>query len=322
VPLFQAIQGSDAPPATALSGTVPESIQESFARTVIGSIGFDFDRGRLDTAVHPFCSGSIDDTRLTTRYRENDMQDALYACLHEAGHGLYEQGFDPQWRGTPLAEARSAGIHESQSRFWENRVGRSRAFWQHWGPKLPSSLLESLGAKNVPSVDELYRATNRVGASFIRVEADELTYNLHVILRYRIEQKLMAGDLSASEVPAAWDDGMEELLGIRPPDVLRGALQDIHWGLGLFGYFPTYALGNCYAAALAQAMERDLPLDQLISEGTFGPVLDWLRAKVHRRGCAVGTIALLEESTGAGLSAQPLLSYLEQKYTPLYGLAS
>jgi carboxypeptidase Taq len=293
-----------------------ESAQEAACRAALQAIGFDFDRGRLDRSAHPFCTGSFGDVRLTTRYSKDNVLDALGSAMHEGGHGLYEQGLCTEHMGTPLGEAASLGIHESQSRLWENHVGRSRAFWQWSQPMLRSKLgLEVDGY----SADDLWRASNRVEPSLIRVEADELTYDLHVMVRFELEQALLDGSLAAKDLPAAWNAGYRQALGIEVPDDRRGCLQDVHWSCGLFGYFPTYTLGNLYAAQFASAVRRDIPdLDDQHARGDFAPLLAWLRDKVHRHGRRFDPAELCRRATGAALSADPFVAYLEQKLHAVY----
>ncbi|HET6164082.1 MAG TPA: carboxypeptidase M32 [Planctomycetota bacterium] len=293
--------------------------QAEFGLAVIRAMGFDLDAGRVDLATHPFCSGiGPGDTRLTRRYDLNDLRPALYGIVHEAGHGLYEQGLAPELRWTPLGSASSLGIHESQSRLWENVVGRSRPFWERFLPDLrrlfPSEFRDV-------TADQMYRAVNEVATSLIRVEADELTYNLHVLLRFEIERALFAGNLDVDDVPAAWGEKCGELLGVRPKNDAEGCLQDIHWSMGAFGYFPTYTLGNLYAAQLYEAAQRDLgDLDGLIAHGEFAPLREWLRAKIHRHGRRFLPAELVFRATGADPSAEPFLRYLRAKLEDVYGI--
>jgi carboxypeptidase Taq len=257
------------------------------------------------------------DVRLTTRYDERFIPAALFGTMHEAGHGLYEQGLDPAHVYTPMAAAVSLGIHESQSRMWENVVGRSRPFWQHYYPLLQ---LEFSSLKDVP-LEAWYFAINAVRPSFIRVEADEVTYNLHIMLRFDLERRLIGGKLPVRDVPAAWNDGMKSLLGITPPTDAEGCLQDIHWSMGIFGYFPTYALGNLYAAQFFAQAQRDIPqLDARIARGELRPLREWLRARIHRHGQRYRAGELVQVVTGRPLSPQPFLEYLNAKFRPLYGI--
>jgi carboxypeptidase Taq len=318
VPLVRAIAGTGRKPAK-IEGTFPEAKQREFAMLVARDMGFDFDAGRLDTSAHPFCSGlSPLDVRLTTRYDETDFRGALFGTMHEAGHGLYEQGFDPRHTYTPMAEAASTAIHESQSRMWENLVGRSRAFWTHYYPKLRAFFP---GALDRLSLDDFYFAVNEVEPSFIRTEADEVTYNLHIMVRFEIEHGLFSGKISVSELPSLWNRKMEEYLGITPPNDAQGVLQDTHWSIGLFGYFPTYALGNLYAAQFFEAAKREIPdLEGKIARGDLLPLREWLRKRIHERGMFHRPKELCREVTGTTLDAGHFTRYLETKFGALYGL--
>jgi carboxypeptidase Taq len=293
--------------------------QAEFGLAVIRAMGFDLDAGRVDLATHPFCSGiGPGDTRLTRRFDANDLRPALYGIVHEAGHGLYEQGLATELRWTPLGSASSLGVHESQSRLWENIVGRSRAFWQRFLPDLRR--LFPAEFRDV-SVDAIYRAVNEVATTLIRVEADELTYNLHVLLRFEVERALFSGDLDVADVPAAWSAQSQELLGIRPSNDAEGCLQDIHWSMGAFGYFPTYTLGNLYAAQLFEAAQRDLgDLDGAIARGEFTPLRQRLRDKVHKHGRRYLPSQLVFRATGEEPSAEPFLRYLRTKLGDVYGI--
>jgi len=255
VPLIAAIRDCGrAPDESILCRRYPVEAQREFALEAARLIGFDFNAGRLDTAPHPFCTGiGPGDTRLTTRYNERHFAGAFFGTLHEAGHGMYEQGLDRQAFGTPLGQACSLGIHESQSRLWENFVGRGMAFWRYFFPKAQQAFPEALAGA---SLKDFHWAINRVQASFIRVEADEATYNLHILLRFDLERALLAGNLAPRDVPGAWNDSFRAYFGLVPPDDARGCLQDIHWSGGMLGYFPTYALGNMIAAQLFEAARR------------------------------------------------------------------
>jgi carboxypeptidase Taq len=292
---------------------VPLEAQVAFNERLLRDMGFDLEAGRLDKSMHPFTQGMAPgDVRLTTRYREDDWLNAVFSTLHEGGHGLYEQGLPEADWGTPLGEAASLSIHESQSRFWENRVGRSRAYWElvlpiaqhHFGAALAGA-----------TVDEVLRAINVVNPSFIRVEADEATYNLHILLRFQLEEALFSGSLEVEGLSDAWDEGMEKLLGIRPPDAARGFLQDVHWSCGLFGYFPTYTMGNLYAAQLAVAFEREQgSIDAKIHAGDLASMREWLREKIHRHGREFPAAELAVRATGEALNPDYFLKYLEAKY--------
>lgn len=283
--------------------------QEAFVRAVVADFGYDFERGRLDPTVHPFCQTvGPGDVRITTRYDPDHLTNALFGTMHEAGHALYEQGFRRDDQGTLLASHASLGVHESQSRLWENHVGRGRPFWQgRYG-----ALREAFpGAFDELSLDRFLRAVNRVAPSFIRVEADEVSYPLHVLMRYDLEVALLDGDLAPRDLPGAWNEAMRELLGVVPPDDAQGCLQDVHWSLGMFGYFPTYALGSMMSAQLWEAIGRDLPsLDEDLAAGRFAPLLGWLRERVHAPGARLEPDELLERATGAPLAADAYLRHL------------
>ncbi|MBL8748328.1 MAG: carboxypeptidase M32 [Planctomycetes bacterium] len=295
---------------------VDEARQEQFVRAVVQSMGFDFQRGRIDRSAHPFCTTTGDDVRLTTRFRRDNVLDALGSTMHEAGHGLYEQGLEPAHRGTPLGETCSLGIHESQSRFWENHVGRSAAFWS-WCWPLAQRTLGTVC--NGHTADSVFRSANVVRPSLIRVEADEVTYDLHVMVRFELEREMIDGDLGAPDLPSRWDRLYESYLGIRVPDDRSGCLQDVHWSCGLFGYFPTYTLGNLYAAQLAAAMDRSLGgLAELLRTGRFEVVREWLRRNVHRHGRRHRPAELCLLATGSPLSAEPFLQHLERKVAVLH----
>jgi carboxypeptidase Taq len=275
-------------------------------------MGFDGAAWRLDAAPHPFAQGiGPGDTRITTRYDHDDLAMALYSALHEYGHGLYEAGIDPRLRRTPLAQPVSLGVHESQSRLWENVLGRSRPFCAWALPRLKAQLPGGLDGLDP---DGLYHAVNTVQPSLIRVEADETTYNLHVVLRLELEIALVEGALAPGDVPAAWAEGMERLLGLEVPDDAQGALQDVHWGAGMLGYFPTYTLGNLMAAQLWERLRADSPeLDAQIERGEFGPLREWLREEIHRHGRKYAPRELLHRVTGEELRIEPFLAYLRAK---------
>jgi carboxypeptidase Taq len=287
------------------------------ALEVAAAMGFDAEHWRMDDAVHPFASSiTPSDVRVTSRWDEQDLS-GLLAVMHEVGHGLYEAGVDPALARTTLGSGVSMGIHESQSRLWENQVGRSLPFWRHWHPRA-QELFPSLAGL---SAEDLHRALNVVHPTLIRVEADEATYSLHVILRFELEVALVEGTLAVADLPAAWNDRMRELLGIEVPDDAHGCLQDVHWAHGSIGYFPTYALGNVVAAQLWEAARRDLPgLDDALAAGDCAPLLGWLREHVHRHGRLLDPPDLVERAAGGPLDPAPLLAYLEDKYGALYGL--
>jgi len=304
---------------TALGGHFAAEDQRRFNRAVAGRLGFDFERGRLDESVHPFTTEVGDDVRITTRVSEQDLRYALFSTLHETGHALYELGLDPAARGTPRGTACSMGMHESQSRLWENLVGRSEAFWR-WLWPLAAKAFPALQGRSVAAA---LLAANEARPSLIRTEADELTYNLHIILRFELEQALLAGDLGIDDLPTAWRAKMRHYLGVEPLTDREGVLQDVHWAEGLFGYFPTYSLGNLYAAQLYDAAGRDLgPLDDAFARGDFSPLLDWLRRQVHVHGQTFQAPELVARATGAAPSAEPLLAHLRRKLEWLEAMAS
>ncbi|MCB9878518.1 MAG: carboxypeptidase M32 [Planctomycetes bacterium] len=293
--------------------------QRGFVREVVAAMGFDFDRGRLDTSAHPFCTSIAGDVRLTTRFHDDNVLDALGSTMHEGGHGLYEQGLPREPFGSPLGEAVSLGIHESQSRLWENHVGRSAAFWQWCWPVAQRHLGAACDGQSAQSVHAL---SNLVAPSLIRVEADEATYDLHVMVRFELEQGLIGGDLPVAELPQRWNALYRDHLGVEVPDDRRGCLQDVHWSCGLFGYFPTYTLGNLYAAQFAAAADQALGgLAPLLAKGEFAPLREWLRENVHRHGRRYLPAELCQRATGAALSSEPFLAYLERKLFDVYGVA-
>ncbi len=320
VPLVAALAASGRKaPADILGREYPVERQQVFGQAAAAAIGFDFGAGRLDVTTHPFCSGiGPGDCRLTTRYNARHFNEGFFGILHEAGHGIYEQGLPADHFGTPLGSACSLGIHESQSRLWENQVGRSRVFWEHFFPRARQVFPEAL---HDVGLDDFVFAANDVRPSFIRVEADEATYNMHIILRFELEQALMAGDLAAADVPAAWDEKFQKSFGLTPPDAARGCLQDIHWSMGGIGYFPTYTLGNLYAAQFMEQARQDVgDLDVDFRRGEFGRLKGWLNENIHRQGQRYRPAELCRRVTGQPLSHGPLLEYLRRKYAPLYGL--
>jgi carboxypeptidase Taq len=318
--LVQRIVGSRKKPDTAfLKAGYEPAKQREFSRRVLKAIGYDFQRGRLDETAHPFTiTLGRADVRLTTRYNPSFIVSGIFGTIHEAGHGLYELGIGEELAGTLLADGASMGIHESQSRMWENLFGRSLPFWQHFFPDLQALFPDALAGIGV---EEFYRGINAVQPSLIRVEADEVTYNLHILARFELEKRLIAGELGVEDLPVAWNQQYRDLLDIDPPDDAQGVLQDIHWSMGSFGYFPTYALGNLYAAQLFHVLRRDLSgLDQHLARGEFAPILAWLREKVHRLGRTLPATELCRQVTGQDLDPGFLLSYLEGKYGGIYGL--
>jgi carboxypeptidase Taq len=307
------------PARTILEQSYDLDRQWAYNEWLVRTIGFDFAAGRIDRTTHPFASGlGSGDVRLTTRLRENDLAEGIFGNLHEGGHGLYEQGLDPALAETPVGQYVSLGVHESQSRLWENLVGRGLPFWRFAFPRLQATFPDQLGGV---AVDEFVQAINRVEPALIRVEADEVTYNLHIILRYEIERRLLSGAVRVGDLPAAWNTLMQEYLGVTPPDDRLGVLQDTHWAIGYFGYFPTYTLGNLYAAQLWTAIRRDLAdLDDQLQRGECGPLLAWLRERIHRPGRLYPPAELIERATGAPLQPEHLVRYLNEKFGALYGL--
>lgn len=315
------IRNSDRKPDIAiLSRHYPIEKQKEFSLAAAAAIGFDFQAGRLDIAAHPFCSGiGPGDCRLTTRYDEHHFPGAFFGTLHEAGHGIYEQGLNQDDFGLACGEACSLGIHESQSRMWENLVGRSRAFWEYMYPRAQACFPVALGSTNR---DDFYDAINDCRPSWIRVEADEATYNLHIMLRFELEQALISGELAVADVPGAWNERFQKSFGMTPPDDALGCIQDVHWSAGLMGYFPTYSLGNMYAAQFFEKADADLGgLDALFRKGDFAPLKDWLRANIHSRGRRYPAPQLVEVVTGSPPSSEPLLRHLRKKFGEVYRLA-
>lgn len=296
----------------------PIEQQKLISRHAAELVGFDFKRGRLDETSHPFCTNlGPDDCRILTRYEENWFPGGLFGTLHEAGHGMYDQGLRTNWYGLPPGTFVSLGIHESQSRLWENLVGRSHSFWKHYFPKVKSAFPEALGDV---TLEDFHFALNSVQPSLIRVEADEATYNLHVIVRFELEQALIAEEITTPDLPDAWNQRYQDVVGVVAPSAADGVLQDVHWSAGLIGYFPTYSLGNIYAAQLFDAANQQLgDLDSMFAEGQFGPLLEWLQTKVHRFGRNLDPADLIQQATGNPPSSEPLLRSLELRYSQLYG---
>lgn len=313
VALIKQIATRTPAPAPFLDAEYSEADLWAFAVDVISAFGFDWTRGRQDKSVHPFAMGiGSNDVRITTRWVPGQPLSLLFGTMHEAGHALYEQGVSTAHHRTVLEGGASLGVHESQSRLWENLVGRSRAFWQYFFPKLQARCPAQLAGV---SLDDFYRAVNRVQPSLIRVEADEATYNLHVMLRVEIEIALIEGTLAVADLPDFWNAKMAEYLGLTPPDAAQGVLQDIHWSAGLFGYFATYTLGNVIAAQLwARFGDVHPSRDDEIARGDFRPLLEWLRRDLHQHGRMFEPQDLVERVTGAPISPEPYLQYLEAKY--------
>ena len=307
------------PDENILTRTYPIDQQEEFGKIAAAQIGFNFGNGRLDITTHPFCSGiGPGDTRLTTRYNTHHFSESFFSIMHEAGHGIYDQGLNDEHYGTPMGDSISLGIHESQSRMWENFVGRSEAFWTHFYPKVQAAFPDALSDV---SQRDFYAAVNAVAPSYIRVEADEATYNLHIMLRFELEQALIDGGLKAEDIPGVWNETFEKYLGITPPDDAQGCLQDIHWSGGGIGYFPTYSLGNLYAAQFFEQARQDVgDLNAQFAEGVFEPLKNWLTEKIYSQGQRYRANELIEVVTGKPLSHEPLMRHLRAKYEPLYGI--
>jgi carboxypeptidase Taq len=320
VPLVNALAYCPRRPDTVcLKGVYPVEGQRAFGEAVAAAVGFDFCRGRLDTTTHPFFSVlGPGDCRITTRFAEHTFCDGLFSILHEVGHGLYEQGLPVEHHGTPLGEVSSLGLHESQARLWENAVGRSRTFWQHFFPAARAAFPGPLA--NV-SLDEFHFAVSAVEPSLIRVGADEVTYNLHILIRFELERALLSGDLAARDLPGAWNEAYRHYLGVVPRNDAEGCLQDGHWAAGMFGYFPTYTLGNVFSAQLlARARHEMGDLDEAFARGDFGGLLGWLREKVYREGGRYSARQLIERVTGTPPDHRPLVEGLRAKYGALYGI--
>jgi carboxypeptidase Taq len=310
--LGPALERSASIPQDILEGNYPIAAQQALNREVAAAIGFDFGAGRIDTTAHPFCTTvGPADCRLTTRYNERNFTQSFFGVLHEAGHGLYEQGLSAEHYGTPLGSAASLGLHESQSRLWENHVGRSRAFWEHWHPAV---------CRHFPDLDKLTpeqmaAAVNRVIRSFIRVEADQVTYDLHIIVRFEIELKLIEGQLEVGDVPAFWNEEFEKMLGLRVTQDSDGCLQDIHWSSGALGYFPTYTLGNLNAAQLMHRAASENPsLESDLASGKYESLLSWLRQAIHRKGQRHTPQDLMREASGEPTRSDYHLNYLRDKF--------
>ncbi|TFG63593.1 MAG: carboxypeptidase M32 [Spirochaetales bacterium] len=317
VKILDKIRGARQVDDSFLLKNYPREKQEAFGRAVISDLGWDVKRGRLDQSTHPFTTTlGKDDVRLTTRYNENFFKTGIFGIIHECGHGLYELGFSDSIKGTALADGTSLGIHESQSRMWENVIGRSMAFWEHYFPVLASCFPENLSGV---TPERFYRAVNKVEPSFIRVEADEVTYSLHIILRFTLETRMVTGKIPVRDLPEAWNSLFQELLGIRPSSDFDGVLQDVHWSMGGIGYFPTYSLGNLYGAQFYRALKKTLPdAEKLIAGGDFKPLLSWLRENIHRHGRIYTADELCRKVTGESLNPDYFISYLEDKFSKVY----
>lgn len=311
LPVVEAATRGKRVPADLLHGHYPVERQQALNREVAEAIGFDFDSGRIDTAVHPFCSGMAPhDTRLTTRYDESDFRSSLFGVLHEAGHGLYEQGLPKERRGQPVGNSASLGVHESQSRLWENHVGRSRGFWERWLPRVIHHFPHLSGV----SAEEMFAAVNQAELSHIRVESDEVTYDLHILLRFELEQAIFAGELAVADIPAEWNRRFEAYFGIPVRNDAEGCLQDIHWSMGIFGYFPTYTLGNLNAAHLARAALADPAIAAAFASADYAPLLEWMRTRIHSAGSRYLPHELVARAAGSPVGPEALVAHLRERY--------
>jgi carboxypeptidase Taq len=320
VPLVQAVTARPPIDDSCVFQHFPEGQQLAFGLEVIRRLGYDFERGRQDKTHHPFMVRfSLGDIRITTHVKENDLRDALFSTIHESGHAMYEQGINMAYEGTPLAEGTSAGVHESQSRLWENVVGRSRGFWEFFYPRLQSVFPDQLGKV---SLEAFYRAINKVERSLIRMDADEVTYNLHIMLRLDFEMQLLEGALSVRDLPEAWHERLEADLGIAPTSDREGVLQDVHWYSDhIGGVFQGYTLGNIMSAQFYEAALKAHPdIPAQIRAGEFGALHGWLKENIYQHGAKFTAAELLERATGGPLSIEPYMNYLRGKYQSLYGL--
>ena len=318
--LDRVLNASVRPNTTLLTQSYDQAKQLEFGKRVLNKMGYDFHRGRMDQSAHPFTTAfHPHDVRVTTRVFEQDFQSCLFSCIHEGGHGLYEQGLPAEHYGTVLGESVSLGIHESQSRLWENCVGRSQPFWQYFFPQVQEDFPDQFGHIGL---DEFFLAINQASPSLIRVEADELTYNLHVMVRFEIELDLIQGQIQAEDLPAMWNEKMQKYLGMTPDSDANGVLQDVHWSFGAFGYFPTYTLGNLYASMFyEQAKNELLSLEADIATGHLLPLKEWLNQKIHRWGRRHPPDELVRQVTGQLPTPEPFLNYLESKFSKLYGFS-
>lgn len=317
IPLLKKIQEKKQVDDNFLHQKFSTQKQLTYARNLLKEIGYDTTKGRLDISVHPFSIASHPtDSRITTRINPNFILSNVSGVLHEAGHGLYEMGLPVEEYGTPLGEPISLGMHESQSRWWETRIGHSKAFWKHHLPQLQKHFK---GKLDDISLDQFYRAVNKVNPSFIRVEADEVTYSLHVILRFEIEKALIEGSLNVRDIPEVWNAKMQELIGVIPKSNKEGCLQDVHWSMGAFGYFPSYTLGNLYAAQFFQTFEKEhKDWKERVSKGETLFIIEWLRHNIHQHGRRYTSMELLKKVTGISFSAKPFTDYLSNKYREIY----
>ncbi|MDY7222707.1 carboxypeptidase M32 [Halalkalibacterium halodurans] len=318
IPLVKGVtESATQPEADVLFERFPKANQQALSEAVLREIGYDFEAGRLDETVHPFAIGiNPNDVRVTTKYNERDFRVSLFGTIHEGGHALYEQNISKELIGTPLCTGTSMGIHESQSLFWEKFVGKHYGFWQRNYELLKQ---HASGQFDNVSPDDFYFAVNQAKPSLIRIEADELTYCLHIILRYELEKGLFENSIEVKDLPGLWNEKMEEYLGLRPSHDGEGVLQDVHWSFGAFGYFPSYALGYIYSAQLKEAILKDIPsFDRLIQSGDYAPIREWLTKKVHQYGKMKKPTEIIQDITGGGIDSAPLIQYLNEKYRRLY----
>jgi carboxypeptidase Taq len=317
VPLVAHVKNSRQPDVSFLKQPFSKEQQRQFSLYILKEMGYDFEAGRLDETEHPFAIGlNPRDVRVTTRFKPDDLTFALFSTIHEGGHALYEQNFAEELTGTPLADGASYGIHESQSRFWEIFIAMSRPFWNRYLPELKKVFP---GQLDDVTVDQFYRAINRAEPSLIRIEADELTYNLHIMIRYEIEKQLIAGQIEVKDLPQIWNDKYEEYLGVHPSHDGEGVLQDVHWAGGSFGYFPSYSLGNMYAAQICAKMKQEMPdFTAMIERGELAPIKAWLTDRIHRHGMMMRPEQFMKQVTGEDLDARYLIEHLRTKFGELY----
>ncbi|MFC4557345.1 carboxypeptidase M32 [Virgibacillus kekensis] len=309
-------QSTSKPDPGILTGFFPKADQEAFSLAVLQEMGYDFTSGRLDETIHPFAIAlNQNDVRVTTRFDEEDFRMAVFGTIHEGGHALYEQNISPQLAGTPLSTGTSMGIHESQSLFWENFVARKEAFWERHYDTFLKYAPEQF--HKMP-LNQFYRAVNEVKPSLIRIEADELTYSLHIMIRYELEKALINGEITVDELPGLWNEKMKEYLGVEPPTDREGVLQDIHWSSGDFGYFPSYALGYMYAAQFHNTLKKEINFDDHLLNGRFNEVREWLTRNIHQHGKMKKPLQIIEEVTGEKLNPDHLVTYLTSKYSKIY----
>lgn len=315
--LFKRIKESDVRPENCFEREVSEERQLELNEDILDDLGYDWSRGRLDTSEHPFTVGNQHDARITTRFNTDDISKSILPTIHEFGHALYELGLPKEYYGLPAGSSRDLSIHESQSRLWENHVARSKEFWNHFTPKL-----QEIEAFENISVEQAWKSINRVKEeNLIRVEADEVSYHLHIYLRYSLERKLINGEIEVEELPEKWGDKTEELFGLSPENDVEGVLQDIHWYQGSIGYFTTYSLGSVLSAQIYNALEDDIEnLDEKINNGEFAELREWLKENIHSKGCLYKTEDLVKQATGENLNPDHFLDYIEDKYGNIYNL--